>query len=108
GPSNRMRSHRKSFAAYGLLAISFVWLAGGVAAVAAPTNVWVDAAYTASGTNDGHTWQTDAFDKLQEAVDAVADSGTVYVHAGTYKGAKATKSLNIKCDSGAIIQGASP
>ena len=46
--------------------------------------VWVDDDYCGVCTNDGHTWGTDAFDTIQDGVDAVADGGTVYVAAGNY------------------------
>jgi hypothetical protein len=78
------------------------------AGTAAPTNVWVDATYSASTANDGHTWLVDAFATLQAAIDGVATGGTINVNAGTYKGAKATKAVNINAGPGTIIQGASP
>ena len=48
-----------------------------------PPEVWVDDDYTTSWT-DGHLWGYDAFDNIQDGVDAVMDAGTVHVAAGTY------------------------
>jgi parallel beta-helix repeat protein len=50
-----------------------------------PDTVWVDDDYTPMGANDGHYWCFDAFDKIQDGVDAVASGGTVVVAAGTYE-----------------------
>ncbi|KPL00846.1 MAG: hypothetical protein AMJ91_02890, partial [candidate division Zixibacteria bacterium SM23_73_3] len=50
-----------------------------------PTIVWVDDDYTPLGINDGHYWCYDAFDKIQNGVEAVAIGGTVNVAAGTYE-----------------------
>jgi len=47
--------------------------------------VWVDYNYT-SGSCGGHTWEYDAFDNIQDGIDAVAAGGTVNVAAGTYNG----------------------
>ena len=44
---------------------------------------WVDDDYCETCTNDGHTWGYDAFDNIQDGIDAVWSS-TVYVAAGTY------------------------
>jgi len=50
-----------------------------------PATVYVDDDYDAAGcTADGHTWQVDCFDVIQDGVDAVAVGGTVNVAAGTY------------------------
>ncbi|MFC1893531.1 right-handed parallel beta-helix repeat-containing protein, partial [Chloroflexota bacterium] len=51
--------------------------------VTAPTEVWVDDNYYDGGSNDGHTWGVDAFDIIQDGIDAVAGS-TVNVAPGTY------------------------
>jgi len=51
--------------------------------VVCPSQVWVDDGYSMGGDNDGHTWCYDAFDKIQDGIDAVAGS-TVHVAAGTY------------------------
>lgn len=50
-----------------------------------PTSVcaWVSLDYGPANANDGHTWGVDAFDTVQDAVNAVW-SGTVYVASGTY------------------------
>jgi len=53
-------------------------------AMAPPAEVWVDVDYCEGCTNDGHTWGYDAFNKIQDGIDAVAEGGTVYVAAGTY------------------------
>ena len=49
-----------------------------------PSEVWVDDDYWSGGSNDGHTWGWDAFDKIQDGINAVASPGTVHVAAGTY------------------------
>jgi len=49
-----------------------------------PSEVWVDDDYYDGGANDGHTWGYDAFDNIQDGIDAVASGGTVHVAAGTY------------------------
>ena len=66
-----------------------------------PSEVWVDDDYVPGGFNDGHTWGYDAFDRIQDGVDAVAQPGTVYVAAGTYF-------ENIWLRSGVVVQGAGP
>jgi hypothetical protein len=48
-----------------------------------PSEVWVDDDYCASCPNDGHTWGYDAFDSIQDGIDAVAGS-TVNVAPGMY------------------------
>ena len=48
-----------------------------------PNDVYVDDDYYDGGPNDGHTWGYDAFDNIQDGIDAVCGS-TVYVAAGTY------------------------
>jgi len=66
-----------------------------------PTIVYVDDDYDATGcTADGHTWQVDCFDVIQDGVDAVVSGGTVNVAAGTY-----AEYLHITTD-GLTIQGA--
>lgn len=47
------------------------------------TTVWVDDDYTQSSSG-GHTWGYDAFNNIQDGIDAVASPGTVHVAAGTY------------------------
>ncbi len=49
----------------------------------APQTVYVNADYT-SVSCGGHTWLLDAYDNIQDAIDAVAPGGTVNVAAGTY------------------------
>ncbi len=57
--------------------------------------VYVDANYTESNT-DGHTFGVDAFATLQNAIDAVADDGIIYVKKGLYNEAVTiTKSLSM-------------
>jgi len=51
---------------------------------AQPSELWVDGDYCDGCPNDGHTWGYDAFDKIQDGIDAVASPGTVHVAAGTY------------------------
>ncbi len=53
---------------------------------ATPSKVWVDDDYSADpNDNDGYVWHIDAFDNIQQAIDAVnKPGGTVYVNAGTY------------------------
>ncbi len=52
--------------------------------VAAPAHVWVDARWTGAHHCGGHNWQVDAFRRIQDAVNAVADGGSVTVAAGVY------------------------
>ncbi len=50
-----------------------------------PFVVYVDDDYDAAGcTADGHSWQVDCFDVIQDGVNAVTDGGTVNVAAGLY------------------------
>jgi hypothetical protein len=51
-------------------------------AVAQLSEVWVDDDYCNSCSNDGHTWDYDAFDKIQDGIYAVTSPGTVYIAAG--------------------------
>lgn len=55
-------------------------------AVAKPSEVWVDDNYCNVCFNDGHTWDYDAFNKIQNGIDAVASPGTVNVAEGYFKG----------------------
>lgn len=49
----------------------------------AAAEVWVDDDFT-SVSAGGHIWDTDAFDTIQEGIDAVDAGGAVYVAEGTY------------------------
>ncbi len=49
-----------------------------------PSIVYVDDDYYEGGYNDGHTWGYDAFDNIQEGIDAVEETGTVIVKEGIY------------------------
>lgn len=49
------------------------------------SEVWVDDDYYNGGYNDGHTWGVDAFDNIQDGIDTVIDTGTVYVKEGIYE-----------------------
>jgi len=61
------------------LALLFV----GVLCWAAPTQVYVNAAYTAENSRT-HTFAVDAFATIQAGIDAVEPDGTVFVSAGSY------------------------
>ncbi|KKQ34741.1 MAG: Cell surface protein, partial [Candidatus Nomurabacteria bacterium GW2011_GWB1_37_5] len=50
----------------------------------APDMVYVDDDWDSASNAGGHDWQFDAFDNIQDAVDAVAEGGTVNVASGTY------------------------
>lgn len=50
--------------------------------VTPPSEVWVDDDYNTSSCG-GHTWGYDAFNKIQDGIDAVSGS-TVHVASGTY------------------------
>ena len=54
-----------------------------ITATTPPEEVWVDDDYYNGGYNDGHTWGYDAFDNIQDGIDAVAGS-KVNVMGGTY------------------------
>ena len=61
-----------------------------------PAIVYVDDNYDATScTTDGHTWQVDCFDVIQDGVNAVASGGTVHVGAGTYDSSVETFPINI-------------
>jgi hypothetical protein len=63
--------------------------------------VWVDDDYTGSGYNDSHTWGYDAFDSIQDGIDAEILATLVKVAAGTYF-------ENITMFSGVHVIGAGP
>ncbi len=66
-----------------------------------PNTAYVDDDYCAGCANDGHVWDYDAFAKVQEGVDAVADGGTVMVAAGTYEEqVEITKDLTVSGGGG--------
>ncbi|HUU94732.1 MAG TPA: right-handed parallel beta-helix repeat-containing protein [Phycisphaerae bacterium] len=52
-------------------------------AMTPPEEVWVDDGYCDGCANGGHAWGYDAFDNIQDGINAVAGS-TVNVAAGTY------------------------
>lgn len=45
---------------------------------------WVDLSYAEGSPNDGHTWGVDAFNTVQDAVNATGDGDTVIVRDGNY------------------------
>jgi len=49
-----------------------------------PAEVWVDDDYCSFCPNDGHLWNYDAFDNIQDGVSEVIAAGTVYVAPGMY------------------------
>ncbi len=51
-----------------------------------PAVVWVDDNYCGACANDGHIWNYDAFNVIQDGVNKVIGGGTVHVLAGTYAG----------------------
>ena len=63
------------------------------------SEVWVDSTYTSSSCG-GHLWGYDAFDNIQDGIDAVEGS-TVNVAAGTYD-----EPVNIENFTGLTINGA--
>lgn len=74
-----------------------------------PTEVWVDDDYDFASSG-GHLWGYDAFDNIQDGVDAVAAGGIVNVAAGAYDVAATivvNKAVTISGPSGggAIVQG---
>jgi parallel beta-helix repeat protein len=85
GCRNKMKWLRRAFQT--LLAISMaaaMTLTGVDLANAQPSNVWVDDEYCDGCPNDGHTWGSNAFAKIQDGIDAVASTGSVHVGAGTF------------------------
>ncbi|MFH1101167.1 MAG: SBBP repeat-containing protein [Methanobacteriota archaeon] len=65
-----------------------------VAAVYPPGEVvYVDDDYYDGGNNDGHYWGFDAYDNIQDAIEALLPGKTVFVYEGTYL--KPDGSINI-------------
>jgi len=46
--------------------------------------VWVDDDFCSGCSNGGHLWGLDAFDTIQDGIDALDSGGTVHVAEGTY------------------------
>jgi hypothetical protein len=82
-----------------LLVLSLVAIGLPSPVLAAPSEVWVDDDYCNGCPNDGHTWGYDAFDEIQDGIDAVASPGTVHVAAGDYN-------QNIVLEDGVEVLGA--
>jgi len=79
-----MKSVEKFISILLFIFIATMMLCATEKASAQPTEVWVDDDYCNRCPNDGHTWGSDAFDKIQDGIDTVASPGTVYVTAGSY------------------------
>ncbi len=97
-----LKAGKTKIAIFSLLLIAIVAIAVFASGVLAngPTTVWVDDDYNSTlCTADGHVWDTDCFDNIQDGVDAVVGS-TVYVAAGTYN-----ENVNIVTDN-LVLQGA--
>ncbi len=70
-----------------------------------PSIVYVDATYTEEDA-DSHYFGYDAFATIQEGIDAVAESGTINVAAGTYvESPNISKGLILQGVSGTNLQG---
>ena len=70
-----------------VLALSMSLVTVVPAMAVAPNEVWVDddwAGLNPGDPADGHIFDTDAFAKIQDGIDAVAEGGTVSVATGTY------------------------
>ena len=65
--------------------VTFITFVAATLAVAQPSEVWIDDNYCNSCSNDGHTWDYDAFDSIQDGINAVTSPGTVNVAAGIYE-----------------------
>jgi uncharacterized repeat protein (TIGR01451 family) len=66
-----------------------------------PLEVWVDDDYT-QYSHDSRTWGVNAFNNLQEALEAVGNRGTINVKPGTYIGPiTITKSITLTSTGGA-------
>ncbi len=84
----------------------------GLSNLPAPAEVWVDDDYCDGCSNGGHIWCYDAFNNIQDGIDAVAAGGTVNVAAGTYNVAATiivNKPVSVSGPSGggAIVKGTS-
>ena len=62
-----------------------IFFGAATLAVAQPSKVWIDDDYCNGCPNDGHAWGYDAFDRIQDGIDAVASPGTVYAAAGIFE-----------------------
>ncbi len=60
-----------------------------------PTDVYVDPAYDAASAGS-HTFGYDAFNNIQDGVNAVAVNGTVHVDSGSYAPATINKTISLK------------
>jgi len=68
----------------------------------APLEVWVDDDYYDWGINDGKLWGVNAFNRIQDGLEAVASNGTVWVKPGTYVGPiTVTKGITLTSTGGA-------
>ncbi|NLF23194.1 MAG: hypothetical protein GX590_08530 [Lentisphaerae bacterium] len=68
-----------------------------------PSEVWVDDNYTAESCG-GHVWGYDAFDVIQDGIDAVADGAVVHVAHGIYAEALTiAKSLALIGDADGVL-----
>src|SRR3990172_8675442 len=83
-----MKTIVKGVCLFALLAFVYEGLLEGAPSVdrtiESVTEVWVDDDYCDTCANDGHTWGSDAFDKIQGGIDSVSAGGTVHVLEGTY------------------------
>ena len=50
-----------------------------------PDTMWVDDDWTGPGNCGGHEWQVNAFNIIQDAIDAAPADYSIYVAAGTYE-----------------------
>ncbi len=64
------------------------------------SDVWVDDDYCQSCDNDGHVWQVDAFDDIEDAAEVVNNEGVVTINDGEYE-----EEIDIE-DKTVTIQGA--
>ncbi len=69
-----------------------------------PTVVWIDDDFTGPTVDGGHTWGYNAFDDIQEGIDAVSAS-TVHVAAGSYSGfvIAGRSGLQVLGEAGAVV-----